>query len=58
MSIDSIEEQIRNLYKLTAYTENERTLRLYCRMIVNRMECKKATVRAAAPRNSTALLSF
>ena len=37
MSIESI-----------VYTENERTLRMYCRMIVNRMECKKATVRAAA----------
>lgn len=48
MSIDIIEEQIRNLYKLTAFTDNERTLRMYCRMIVSRMECKKATVRAAA----------
>lgn len=48
MSVEKIEAQIKNLFALTAYTENERTLRMYCRMIVNRMECKKATVRAAA----------
>lgn len=48
MSVEIIEEQIRNLYKLTGYTDNDRTLKMYCRMIVKRMECKKATVRAAA----------
>lgn len=48
MSIEYIEEQIKNLYRLTTYTDNERTLRLYCRMIVKRMEHKKTLTRVVS----------
>jgi phosphotransacetylase len=48
MSVEKIEEQIRAIYKLIDITKNDKTIRMYCRMLVYRMECKKATVRAAA----------
>lgn len=57
MSVDKIEQQIENLCRLLAFSDNERTLRLYCRMI-GRMESKKATVRVVALRKPTATLSF
>ena len=46
--IEMIEQQIRNIYELINITQNDRTIRMYCRMLVSRMEHKKALTKVVS----------
>lgn len=46
--IEMVEQQIRNIYELINITQNDRTIRMYCRMLVNRMEHKKSLTKVVS----------
>ncbi|MEC0231148.1 hypothetical protein [Paenibacillus alba] len=46
--IEMVEQQIRNIYELINITQNDRTIRMYCRMLVIRMEHKKALTKVVS----------